>query len=118
MLELIFKELENLGCVPRMDQKHGLVISNASRIDSVLADAIREHRMSIIRFLQGTPEGTRETPSIALEEVDPVDCPKCGRLCTVEGFYGWKCSTCDDTAASRKLTRKWLAHKRRIEGDR
>ena len=111
MLEIIMMELSNLGCVPRLDGGK-LMISNSSRIDQTLRDAIKEHRDSIIEFLGGRSERAAQDD---LDEVDPVDCDKCGGLCTVEGFNRWKCQKCDDLEASAALTRRWIIAKKTIE---
>ena len=114
MLDIILRELDRLGCVPRIDDERGLMISNASRIDRTLGDAIREHRDSLIKFLTEGPEDVAQDASEDITEVDPVYCDRCGGLCTVEGFYGWKCPECDDLVKSRALTRKWMIYKKAI----
>lgn len=114
MLEIILKELDNLGCVPRIDTERGLMISNASRIDRTLGDAIREHRDSIVEFLTKGSENVAQDASEDITEVDPVDCDKCGGLCTVERFYTWACPECDDLEASAALTRKWMIYRKTI----
>ena len=114
MLETILKELDSLGCVPRIDTERGLMISNASRIDRTLGDAIREHRDSLIEFLTEAPEGVAQDASEDITEVDPVDCDRCGGLCTVERGDSWACPNCDDLQASAELTRRWIIYRKTI----
>lgn len=108
MLKIILAELSAMGCEARVDDEGRLMISNASRIDSVLADAIKEHRGTIIASLTGGIESD-------WEEMDPVRCGSCGGDCDVYVLPDWLCKSCDEGCEDRRqATLSWLKHRKRI----
>lgn len=108
MLELIMKELSALGCEARVDSQGRLMISNARRIDSVLAESIKEHRELIIELVSREPEPE-------FDEMDPVRCGSCGGDCDVFVLPEWLCSNCDKGCQNRReASSQWRKHRRRI----
>ena len=106
--ELVLLELNNLGCVPRIEGDKFL-ISNAGRIDEDLREAIAENRSLIIETLM--PEVMTDDD----DEYIPVPCHNCGGFCDVFVCPNFRCSLCDqDDDTRRENTLRWMKHQRRI----